>query len=153
MKHFIEYQRDLLELIADKLEIDYSELKKKAWDINQKKYEKWQQQVAQEYGPKPYKPDKPYGMSEHEFERLLNITEDEYLSLQGSFVAADMAYEQKLLEVAKYHRSGKGSPNPLVLKRLREEKSKLWDVKNDLSESLSVADNGRKLREKTKEVQ
>ena len=46
MKHFITYQMKLLELVCDKLEIDYSEHKKKAWAINQKKYEEYQKQYV-----------------------------------------------------------------------------------------------------------
>ena len=159
MRHFIQYQMKLLELVCDKLEIDYSEHKKKAWDINQKKWEEYQSRIqareeareeAQEQEPKPYK---PLGMSDEEFERLLNITDDEYLDLQRSYLAACEAYDQKVDAIVQYELYGNGKPNPIVLRRLEEEKFELFKVKDDLSDSLSVADNNRKLREEIKELQ
>ena len=150
MKHFITYQMKLLELVCDKLEIDYSEHKKKAWAINQKKYEEYQKQYVQEKIPTVRK---PYGMSDEEFERLLNITEDEYIDLQGSYVVACRAYDQKLSAIAEYQYEGEESPNPLVLKQLMDEKRKLWKVKDNLSDSLTVADDNRKLKEELKKAQ
>ena len=150
MKHFIQYQMKLLELVCDKLEIDYSEHKKKAWAINQKKYEEYQKQYGQEV-EQGLKPRKPYRMSDKEFERLLNLTEDEYIDLQGSYVVACKTYDQKLRAIAEYQYEQEA--NPLVLKQLMDERRKLAEVKDNLGDSLTVADDNRKIKEKIKQAQ
>ena len=133
------YQRQLLELICDKLEIDYSEQKQQAMEQQKAAQAKRDQRIAEidacsaEKLPSQIRREK----EEAEAERLRNLSPHELADLRAAYISADQA--ASVAWDAYFKASSDESVSPIERDQIHDEWQRLTLKAYKMRKSLKIA--------------